>query len=194
MNINNEKLDNLVDLIVQRSKERWITVNWKSTTQWLKLVSEYWEISEWILLDKKELIEDAIWDVFVVMTNLSELIKKEYNINISYNRRLIKDDLKLNYNSLEVIILKWNDIIWKLSDNIIKWNVEWIIMNLYKLYKILIQISIWFKIDFIEAVENAYNEIKDRKWFLNSNWSFIKEEDENYEKLYNEYLKSIENK
>ena len=194
--VNKEKLQELQEKIKQWSKDRGITINGKSTTQMLKLVAEISEIFEAYLESHNntqkafEMLKDAIGDSLVVIINLTELIKKEAKENdvdlkdadlrwCNAEKHIDSDNL-----TFELIVLLGN-----LSDAIAKSNYSEAITLLNELLRYLNFIAEKDELNLDDCLEFAYNEIKDRKGFLNENGNFIKTEDPNYEKLYNEFLK-----
>jgi len=175
-----EKLKNLTEKVKQWSKDRGITINGKSTTQTLKLVSEISEIFDAYEKNDPQLLKDAIGDSLVVLINLNELINKEGNLQneINWEPNVVKDNIHS-----KIIIDLGN-----LSDAVGKSNYE----EASKLIQIMVEdLFVLSEINLVkveDCLEMAYNEIKDRKGFLNENGNFIKSTDPNYEKLYKEYL------
>lgn len=136
------------------------------------------------------MLKDAIGDSLVVIINLTELIKKEAKENdvdlkdadlrwCNAEKHIDSDNL-----TFELIVLLGN-----LSDAIAKSNYSEAITLLNELLRYLNFIAEKDELNLDDCLEFAYNEIKDRKGFLNENGNFIKTEDPNYEKLYNEFLK-----
>lgn len=80
------KLTNEFDPIRDWAKEKGIYLKGDSKTQTIKLFEESGELSKAILNNNLPEIIDAIGDCVVVLTNLAELVSKEYNesINIEY--------------------------------------------------------------------------------------------------------------
>ena len=195
MQINKEKLIELQEKVKQWSFDRGITINGKSTTQMLKLVSEISEIFESYLeknKDKsKELLKDAIGDSLVVIINLVELIKKEAKengINIgTADLRWCNAEKNLD-KSTEEIKNELIVLIGELSDAVGKTNYSEAITLLNSTLKYLNYLSEIEELTLDECLDFAYNEIKDRHGFLNENGNFIKSTDLNYKKLYNEFL------
>jgi len=180
MSRNVQKLKELSEKVKQWSKDRGITVNGKSTTQTLKLVSEISEIFDAYEKNDPQLLKDAIGDSLVVLINLNELINKEGKLQneINWGPKVIKDHIHS-----KIIIDLGN-----LSDAIGKSNYE----EASKLIQVMVEdLFVLSEINLVkveDCLEMAYNEIKDRKGFLNENGNFIKSTDPNYEKLYKEYL------
>lgn len=59
-------------------------------------------------------------------------------------------------------------------------------------FVVLVNIAKLVGSDITECAEIAYNDIKDRKGFLNESGTFIKSTDANYEKLYQKFLQRNE--
>lgn len=82
------KLSNEFDDIRQWAKERGIYEKGDPKTQLLKLIEETGELSKGILKLNKEEIVDAIGDCVVVLVNLSELCKLNFEdcVNSAFNQ------------------------------------------------------------------------------------------------------------
>lgn len=81
------KLSNEFDDIRQWAKERGIYEKGDPKTQFLKLIEETGELSKGILKLNQEEIVDAIGDCVVVLVNLSELCKLNFEdcVNSAFN-------------------------------------------------------------------------------------------------------------
>jgi len=152
MKIDYEKLWRLIEKIEERSKEKWYIEKWTSFDLILNIMKDYWQLSNWILNSNIKIIWNKIWWIFVDMIILSIILKEKYNIKTSFNWKLEKSDLKLNYNSLETIILKWNDFLWKIAKKELEQDIDMIIFHMYNFYKILIQISEYFKLNLVDVI------------------------------------------
>lgn len=164
-------LEELEELTRQWSEDRGILKNGKATTQCLKLMSEAGELS--LNISKGLDIKDDIGDCLVVLTNLSYLTKMENKIT----------DFKDNTNNDKPLMALLGD----LADSIAKDNVSDIHLNIKEVYKFLIKLAGIYKLTIEECWNVAYEDIKDRQGFLNSNGNFIKSTDDNYEKLLSEF-------
>jgi len=172
-------MQKLIEKVKQWSKDRGITINGKSLTQTLKLISEFGEIYEAKFENDRKKLIDAVGDNLVVVINLLELIKKESgkDYELDWNKDIkVEFDLGPYYYG-------------ELADNIAKQNFDKSINDLEVIISFLRDIANKNNFTLKEALEFAYNEIKDRKGFLNENGSFIKSTDPNYEKLYKEFLR-----
>jgi len=180
MSRNIQKLKELSEKIKQWSKDRGITVNGKSITQTLKLVSEISEIFDAYEKNNPQLLKDAIGDSLVVLINLNELINKEGKLQneINWEPKVIKDHI---HSKIIIDLGNLSDAIGKSNYEEASNLIQVIVEDLFVLSEInLVKVE--------DCLEMAYNEIKDRKGFLNENGNFIKSTDPNYEKLYKEYL------
>jgi len=193
-NLDKEKLLKLQEKVKEWSKDRGITINGKSTTQTLKLISEFSEIFEAFKEedDEKslELLKDAIGDVLVVLINLTELIKKESK---EAGQDLGDVDLRWCMAEKEVqdednALLDLGIVFGELADSVGKQNYQDVITQINKSLKYINTLAEVNELKIEDCLNFAYNEIKDRKGFLNENGNFIKNTDPNYEKLYKEFL------
>lgn len=102
-----------------------------------------------------EMIKDTIGDCFVVLTILNRQIRTGYCIADEYNNpifsRLLIDDLILE--TLTCLGEMSHNIMWKRSDIRL---LKCIVCCLY-------HISNRINLDFIDCVQHAYDQIKDRK-------------------------------
>jgi len=193
LKVNKEKLQDLQEKVKKWSADRGITINGKSTTQTLKLISEMSEIFEAMTEPTPEKMmekfKDAIGDNLVVLINLTELIKKEAKENgvdlETADLRWCNAEKDPGEGTIEIsLIIDYG----KLADAVGKQNYKeaiTLINSSLKYLNALCILSNKFTLD--EALESAYEEIKDRQGFLNENGNFIKTEDPNYEKLYKEF-------
>ncbi len=157
-------LPELERLTVQWAHGRGILQNGKATTQGLKLISEAGELAG-NLADMED-IRDDIGDCLVVLCNICGLTNSH---NLTYH----------NYKEFTTEPL-WAHL-GNLSDNIIKnrpldKEIGYIMSALH-------QYAETFGTTLEECWEIAYDDIKDRRGFLNEHGNFVKEADENYEQL-----------
>jgi len=156
----------------QWAKDRKIIPNSTLEAQNVKLAEEFGELALGIRKNDKNLIIDSIGDIFVVVTIMAgldngniedmELLQNEYYEN--------KDNLKYSFMWLQSDI---GDIAKSIiRDNKIKRFESYVnaVNDLNALCEFL-------ELDFMECISNAWNEIKDRKGYLNEEGIFIKEED-----------------
>lgn len=71
------KLTNEFDLIRQWAEERGLYKKGDTKTQFLKLIEEVGELGKAILKEDQEETIDAIGDIIIVLTNLTELSNKD---------------------------------------------------------------------------------------------------------------------
>jgi len=157
--------------------QRGILTNGKATTQALKLVSEAGELCQHHLEAKD--IKDDIGDCLVVLTNLSSLTKCDFDASIAIkNKPVLVGDIWY-------MIVKLNSILGNLCDNVAKdLSIE---AEIYYSFYILTAIADLKDTTLEECWNLAYNDIKDRKGFLNAQGNFIKSTDANYEQLLMEF-------
>jgi hypothetical protein len=148
---------NTIELIKQWGADRGITINGTHRGQWLKLVSELGELCD--NLAKGRDIKDDIGDMLVVVLMICEIHKIKIKSPIC-NRKFSGDENTI-LNSLLInitVIQEFPDVI----------GVFGIINSLAALAQ-----SNATSLD--ECMEIAYDDIKDRKGFLNAEGVFIKE-------------------
>jgi len=190
------KLKDLQVKVEKWSKDRGISTNGKSTTQTLKLISEMGEIFEAFQeqdpTKATELFKDAIGDNIVVLINLSKLLQKEAKENnIELKTELDFENINKEANPEKYPLIEIGLVIVfsKLADAVGKQNFQEAMDLINESLSLIGDLTRIVKLFTIEdALESAYNEIKDRTGFLNENGNFIKSTDANYEKLYNEFL------
>ena len=170
-------LKELQESTLKWSYQRGILTNGKATTQALKLVSEVGELCRHHI--EAQDIKDDIGDCLVVLTNLSSLTKCAFNVEIAMNN---KPSLA---GDIWYMMVKLNAIMGNLCDNVAK-NLPITDEMYYSLY-LLANIADLNGTTIEECWNLAYNDIKDRKGFLNSNGNFIKSTDANYEQLLMEF-------
>jgi NTP pyrophosphatase (non-canonical NTP hydrolase) len=154
------------------AKDRKIIPNSSLEAQNTKLAEEFRELALAIRKDDKNLTIDSIGDIFVVVTIMAgldngniedmELLQNEYYEN--------KDNLKYSFMWLQSDI---GDI----AKSIIRDNKIKRFESYVNAVNDLNALCEYLKLDFIECISKAWNEIKDRKGYLNEEGIFIKEED-----------------
>jgi hypothetical protein len=173
------ELTRLRDLTLKWSSDRGIITNGKTITQALKLSSEMGELAGNVLRHKD--FRDDIGDCLVVLTNMyalegSDILNSWEDLVVPF----------FNY-PLE-FIAALAEAKGNLDDNLAKQKP--ILENMGTIIGILKGISYYHELTIIECWEKAYNDIKDRKGFLNEHGNFIKESDPSYELLYKKFLSS----
>lgn len=170
----------LEEVTAKWSQERGILANGKATTQMLKLVSEFGELGKNMNKQGGD-FRDDIGDCMVVLTNLSYLGKTKEGFNLSHN----PVDTNGNFNYFYL-----GEQLGLMSDAIIKnQDITELITNSVNA---LARIAYLAGYTLEGCWTLAYNEIKDRKGFLNEHGNFIKSTDENYEQMYMEFTKKQE--
>lgn len=169
-------MEDLYNKTVQWSHDRGILTNGKISTQMLKLVSEVGELSNSLLYDKP--VTDDIGDCLVLLTNISYMAKV--------------DKVLLLYPSLSEPsshpfeqYMRLSEDIGNLADAVAKDK------NLAPyIAQVLSQLNTMasgFDYTLKECWAIAYEDIKDRKGFLNTNGNFIKDTDPSYIQLLMEF-------
>lgn len=147
----------LVEKIHQWGVDRKIIGNGKLETQWLKLLSEFGEMCD--SLAKGKCPKDDIGDQFVVLVMIAGIYKEDMSALVD----------KL----LPGIPGTFNDMVWIST---ISWHYSPYSDTLFGSIQSLEGIAKNHGLTLQECVEHAYNEIKDRKGYLNEHGVFIKEE------------------
>ena len=156
----------------QWAKDRKIIPNSTLEAQNVKLAEEFGELALGIRKNDKNLIIDSIGDIFVVVTIMAgldngniedmELLQNEYYEN--------KDNLKYSFMWLQSDI---GDI----AKSIIRGNKIKRFESYVNVVNDLNALCEFLELDLVECISKAWNEIKDRKGYLNEEGIFIKEED-----------------
>ena len=188
-----KRLEELQKKVEQWSKDRGIIQNASLAVQTLKLMSEFGEIFESEIEFKNsqekgiELLKDAIGDNIVVLININAIAKRDAGNKIGdISIRWCNADKQLPEVNVEPIV-HLSVIYGDLCDAVAKKDYELVIKKINDSLRYLKAISNSVDSSLEECLELAYNEIKDRKGFLNSEGVFIKDTDPTYEKLYKEF-------
>lgn len=176
-----QTLNELERATLQWSYDRGILTNGKATTQALKLMSEAGELAK--NLNEEKDIRDDIGDCLVVLTNLANITKTSLDACGLHQLRFREHPLEDYFE--RAIILDFQSNLGKLCDNVAKGlSIEVDI----KLALISLQeICNFYELSMVECWNLAYNDIKDRKGFLNEHGNFIKSTDKNYQQLLLEF-------
>ncbi len=144
--------------------------------QILKLGEEAGELFSGISKNKPEMIKDAIGDVFVVLVIYCQQrkvdIDKVLEVLLSVNENKQVESTDATYYSLKLmhkIGMIANTSIYSENDNTTLLQVSWALEE-------LLLVSKACELEFIECVDYAYNQIKDRDGEMRDG-TFIKAED-----------------
>ena len=156
------------------AEDRKIIPNSSLSMQNIKLAEEFGELALGVRKEDVELIKDSVGDIFVVATIMAglEYIKiedLEFNQQAGYYNKN-KDNLKYSFMWLQ-------NSIGEVAKSIIRQNLDVRKLWYVNIINDLMAFCEWKKISFIDCIVGAYNEIKDRRGYLNENGIFIKEED-----------------
>ena len=151
-----------VELIKKWGYDRGITVNGTHYGQWLKLMSEFGELCD--NLAKGKDIKDDIGDMFVVLVMMCEIdglnIQKLLREVEPYYYGQTTDSTVLRGLSEEL-----SKIFFEVNKDMVFSVLEW-----------LETVALRNRTTLNECMVIAYNDIKDRKGYLNAEGVFIKEE------------------
>jgi NTP pyrophosphatase (non-canonical NTP hydrolase) len=160
----------LIDATHQWALDRKIVENGKTFTQTMKLISEFGELCDGIIKDRPHEIKDAIGDMMVVISNIASIKGEQWRTFLLTKCKQpvdqplpdFKDDQRRRiYQLLE----KCQCFLEK----------DW--TNGFDAPRHLKVIAAAEGLTLEECWESAYNEIKDRKGYLNEFGNFIKEGD-----------------
>lgn len=161
-------MQQLIDQIEQWAEDRNLINGSTPQKQMLKLMEEFGELCGGIARNNPEMVKDAIGDCFVVLIILNKQIRTGYCIADEYNNQIFSRF------SIDDLILEITTFLGKISYNIM-WNKSDI--RLFKgIVCCLYHISNRLNLDFINCVQHAYDQIKDRRGKM-INGVFVKEGD-----------------
>ena len=168
-----DKLEVLVQSIEQWAEDRNIIKGAKPIDQAMKLFSEHGELSDHVGNNELDKVFDDVGDVFVVLT----IIAKQCNLSI-YNH----SDVKLKHSGLKVDVAFLTSELATIATEVYEWDdnssyfPEYALnCSVARLRSIAEQVGLTLEY----CVEQAYNDIKDRKGVL-FNGVFIKESNPAY--------------
>lgn len=144
--------------VEQWASERGILQNGNAYTQTLKLISEFGELCDAIAKSDTTEVADAIGDCAVVLVIINKLNNHGDKAATIWQSTQQKDCLSDMLNALANMLTKPTT------------NLT------YALELGLQDLATYNGLDFLACCEYAWNEIKDRKGFLNAQGVFIKEE------------------
>lgn len=164
----------LIEKIINWAKDRNLDEVGTVKAQSIKTAEEIAELIKAISKDNIDLIKDSIGDVFVTLV-IGDMLDMQLNLFEQYYQE-IKRNAKthLTEDKKEEIDCLAIDCLAKEITNVLRngYNDELIFYGLAN----LIVIADIYNLNFIDCIESAYNEIKDRKG-KTVNGQFIKEED-----------------
>lgn len=164
---NQEKLNQLQELIIQWAKARRLIPLANPETQMMKNVSEIGELADAIAKKDNAGIKDAIGDIFVILVIWNQL---KWNHDMSEFQPIVMPVGNINEFFTE-FLYSFTDI-FRGSINGHKSNVFYFL----SVIDYLASFAEYFNMTLVECVESAYNEIKDRKGYLTPEGVFIKEQ------------------
>ncbi len=159
----------LIEKIINWAKDRNLDEVGTVKAQSIKTAEEIAELIKAISKDNIDLIKDSIGDVFVTLV-IGDMLDMQLNLFEEYYQE-IKRNVKTH---LTVYKKEEIDCLAQEITNVLRngYNDELIFYGLAN----LIVIADIYNLNFIDCIESAYNEIKDRKG-KTVNGQFIKEED-----------------
>lgn len=144
--------------VVSWATDRKIIQNGKPYTQTLKLISEFGELADALAKNDQDELIDAIGDCAVVCCILDSMTSYTSPLRMVYEKIENVDDAIIV--ALEVL----SDILADISKDKIK-----------DMLHVLQKLSMLHDLSFVYCCNHAWEEIKDRKGYLNENGVFIKE-------------------
>ena len=167
------QLETLIDNVINWSKERGIIPNATITSQFLKLVSEVGELAEHV--NAFEDVEDDIGDIMVLSINILALM--------GASSEVIYNTLDAEVEDTDSLLIMAH--IGEMADMVAKGTLKYMAVE-----KLLSYVYYWvdeYMITIEEALETAYNDIKDRKGFLTPEGVFVKDTDPEYQEIKDKY-------
>jgi len=151
---------NTIKLIKQWGADRGITINGTHRGQWYKLVSEYGELCD--NLAKGRDIRDDIGDMFVVLAMICEIGKSSIEDVVNMATSLKYEDADV-YDRVGWLMCDIQEIQYRSHTSCVVSAIG-----------LLISLAEAHGTTLDECIEIAYDDIKDRKGFLNAEGVFIK--------------------
>lgn len=164
------------------ANERGILANGKVTTQITKYYEEIGEIATGICKNKRDLVIDGIGDAIVVLTNIMGIAKRDVRPHLLRAEAEfdLADDYVLSNDPHELYSIHQEHVTQamqkfrihrgSLAERLAKEDLHYALIALHDL-------AACYNTDLSECVSDAWDEIKDRKGFLNAEGVFIKEAD-----------------
>ena len=151
---------NTLELIKKWGRDKGITVNGTYHGQWLKLMSEFGEFCDNTAKGKD--VKDDIGDMFVVLVMLCGL----KSVDIHEACRIAQTFTDSSF----------DDELVGLGFHFIHMHEDFSEMNVSEAVEYLAELALRSNTTLAECIEIAYNDIKDRKGYLNAEGVFIKEQ------------------
>lgn len=155
-----EQMNDLIDKVHQWGVDRKIIGNGKLETQWLKLLSEFGEMCDTLAKGGDPI--DDIGDQLVVLIMMAGISQK-----VEIVKQLIPHKFSRGWSTIGAVRNLCNDYEWLLSD-FCNSAIETCLENLRI-------IAANHNHTLYQCLEHAYNQIKDRKGYLNEQGVFVKE-------------------
>lgn len=156
---NTERFDEFKSNVQQWATDRGIYANGKASSQLLKALSELGELADGIAKNDREAIKDGVGDVSVCLVNYCTMTDLPI-----YTPKLERDKQYTNEESLGVIAAQIGGELRGFDTMYTDATIDH-----------LCYISALNGLYFLDCCDHAWNEIKDRKGFLNENGVFVKE-------------------
>jgi NTP pyrophosphatase (non-canonical NTP hydrolase) len=171
-------LGDMAGLTTTWAHERGILTNGKTTTQALKLMSEAGELANSVLDCLS--YQDDVGDCLVVINNIAQLEGYSFMdcwVMVPMSEVLLGETSCNTSQAMALLMASLGE----LCDNVAKGKdcKE----DLANVIALLIVFADGAGLNLLECWDYAYDEIKDRKGFLNEHGNFIKESDPAYEQL-----------
>lgn len=166
-------MNELIEKVLTWSYDRNIIDGSDFYRQYMKAQSEMGELAAAYLKEDREEIKDAIGDVLVCLINLSE--QCDVNLKFTHNAYVSYLDVHGLYGRAQMNF-------GRLADTLLKGDKDGTELHLERVISRLDSIAAKYKFGLEDCLEAAYNEIKDRKGVMFQG-VFIKESDENYERI-----------
>lgn len=155
----------LHELTHKWATDRKLVINGNIETQILKLLSEFGELADAVIKSRPHEVKDAIGDMMVVLSNIASIDGFERANLLEYCDLKEEQSFDMCVNCL---IYNIAIDIGHLNDGF--YNARYIITSLKR-------IAAKYNFTLIECWAAAYNEIKDRKGYVNEHGNFVKEGD-----------------
>lgn len=166
-------LQELVEKVLTWSYDRNIINGSDFYRQYMKAQSEMGELAEAYLKEDKGEIKDAIGDVLVCLINLSE----QCDINLVF-----KPTKYTSFTEVPGLLLQAQVHMGNLADALLKGEKEDTERYINNAIYVLDLVASKLQLTLQECLESAYDSIKDRKGVMFQG-VFVKESDENYERI-----------